>query len=61
MPHASELNRGRIRFSEHVTGRGSAMFEEACRLGLEGIISRRLVRRILGALRRSMIVAVAAI
>jgi len=31
----------RVRYSEHVVGRGAAMFEEACRLGLEGIISKR--------------------
>jgi bifunctional non-homologous end joining protein LigD len=32
---------GRIRFSEHVVGHGGRMFAEACRLGLEGIISKR--------------------
>ena len=32
---------GRIRYSEHVDGRGEAFFAEACRLGLEGIISKR--------------------
>jgi len=32
---------GRIRFSEHVVGNGGRMFAEACRLGLEGIISKR--------------------
>ena len=31
----------RIRYSEHVTSRGSAFFDRACRLGLEGIISKR--------------------
>lgn len=31
----------RIRFSEHLDGNGQAMFEHACRLGLEGIISKR--------------------
>jgi bifunctional non-homologous end joining protein LigD len=31
----------RIRYSEHVIGRGMDMFAEACRLGLEGIISKR--------------------
>ena len=30
-----------IRYSDHVIGRGAAMFEEACRLRLEGIISKR--------------------
>ncbi len=33
--------KGRIRFSEHVTGRGDEFFREACRLGLEGIVSKR--------------------
>src|SRR5262245_28294269 len=32
---------GRIRFSEHVTGHGKAFFDQACRLGLEGIVSKR--------------------
>src|SRR4051794_35301309 len=31
----------RIRYSEHVVGRGAAVFEEACRLGLEGLVSKR--------------------
>ena len=31
----------RIRYSEHVVGQGDRMFAEACRLGLEGIISKR--------------------
>jgi bifunctional non-homologous end joining protein LigD len=32
---------GRIRYAEHVVGRGEAFFEQACRAGLEGIISKR--------------------
>jgi bifunctional non-homologous end joining protein LigD len=36
-----ERNRGRIRYSDHVVGRGSAMYEQACKAGLEGIISKR--------------------
>ena len=32
---------GRIRYSEHVDGRGDEFFAQACRLGLEGIISKR--------------------
>ncbi len=32
---------GRIRYSEHVVGHGRKFFGEACRLGLEGIISKR--------------------
>ena len=32
---------GRIRFSDHVDGRGDAFFAQACRLGLEGIVSKR--------------------
>jgi bifunctional non-homologous end joining protein LigD len=33
--------RARIRYSEHVVGRGPELFAEACRSGLEGIISKR--------------------
>jgi bifunctional non-homologous end joining protein LigD len=33
--------RSRIRYSDHVAGRGREMFAEACRLGLEGVISKR--------------------
>src|SRR5580765_4166284 len=32
---------GRIRFSEHIDGNGEAFFTEACRAGLEGIVSKR--------------------
>ena len=32
---------GRLRYAEHVDGDGRAFFDEACRLGLEGIISKR--------------------
>jgi DNA ligase D-like protein (predicted ligase) len=32
---------GRIRYAEHVEGRGGEFFQQACRLGLEGIISKR--------------------
>ena len=32
---------GRIRFSEHIEGSGDAFFAEACRAGLEGIVSKR--------------------
>ena len=30
-----------IRFNEHLTGDGAAVFEHACRMGLEGIVSKR--------------------
>ncbi len=33
--------RGVIRYAPHVAGGGSAVFREACRLGLEGIVSKR--------------------
>jgi bifunctional non-homologous end joining protein LigD len=33
--------KGRIRYSEHVEGDGSTILNEACRLGLEGIVSKR--------------------
>jgi bifunctional non-homologous end joining protein LigD len=32
---------GRIRYSHHVDGRGDEFFAQACRMGLEGIISKR--------------------
>jgi bifunctional non-homologous end joining protein LigD len=32
---------GRIRFSEHIEGNGQPFFAEACRAGLEGIVSKR--------------------
>jgi bifunctional non-homologous end joining protein LigD len=32
---------GRIRYTQHVTGHGPAFFEQACRLGLEGIVSKQ--------------------
>jgi bifunctional non-homologous end joining protein LigD len=34
-------SRGRIRYSEHVVGQGANVFGEACRLHLEGIVSKR--------------------
>jgi bifunctional non-homologous end joining protein LigD len=43
----AELLRGRskkgdrVRLSEHVTGGGATFFERACKLGLEGIVSKR--------------------
>jgi bifunctional non-homologous end joining protein LigD len=30
-----------IRFSDHIVSRGEALYREACRLGLEGVISKR--------------------
>jgi bifunctional non-homologous end joining protein LigD len=30
-----------IRFSEHITGDGAIIFAHACKLGLEGIVSKR--------------------
>jgi bifunctional non-homologous end joining protein LigD len=32
---------GRIRYADHVEGSGQTFFQQACRLGLEGIISKR--------------------
>jgi bifunctional non-homologous end joining protein LigD len=32
---------GSIRYSDHIRGRGAEVFRNACRLGLEGIISKR--------------------
>jgi bifunctional non-homologous end joining protein LigD len=34
-------SKGRIRYSDHVEGRGDAFFDGACRQGLEGIVSKR--------------------
>ena len=31
-----------IRYSEHITGDGRSIFEHACELGLEGIVSKRI-------------------
>ena len=31
-----------IRFSEHLTGDGPIVFEHVCRMGLEGIVSKRV-------------------
>ncbi len=31
----------RVRYSDHIEGQGAAFFEQACQLGLEGIISKR--------------------
>jgi bifunctional non-homologous end joining protein LigD len=31
-----------LRYSEHVAGRGTAVLAKACRMGLEGIVSKRL-------------------
>jgi bifunctional non-homologous end joining protein LigD len=36
---------GGIRFNEHLAGDGQTIFEHACRLGLEGIVSKRLESR----------------
>jgi bifunctional non-homologous end joining protein LigD len=30
-----------VRFNEHMEGYGEAMFRHACKLGLEGIVSKR--------------------
>ena len=40
LPKAVEASR--IRYSEHLIGDGAKMLSEACRIGLEGIISKRL-------------------
>ena len=38
--------RRRIRYSEHVVGQGTAFFEQATRLGVEGIVSKRRDARV---------------
>lgn len=35
---------GPMRYADHVEGRGAAFFEQACRMGLEGIIAKRADR-----------------
>ncbi|MCC6713130.1 MAG: DNA ligase D [Candidatus Dadabacteria bacterium] len=35
------LEPGMIRYSDHTLGKGSAVFEDACRMSLEGIVSKR--------------------
>ena len=37
----SETRRGPILFSEHIDGNGQKMFENACAMGLEGIVSKQ--------------------
>jgi ATP-dependent DNA ligase len=37
----SRAKRRAIRFSEHLTGDGLIVFEHVCRMGLEGIMSKR--------------------
>jgi bifunctional non-homologous end joining protein LigD len=32
----------RVRYSEHIRGKGQAFYEQACGLGLEGIVSKRI-------------------
>jgi bifunctional non-homologous end joining protein LigD len=36
-----KANRRAIRFTEHLTGDGPTVFEHVCRMGLEGIVSKR--------------------
>jgi ATP-dependent DNA ligase len=36
-----KAKRRAIRFNEHLTGDGATVFEHACRMGLEGIVSKR--------------------
>ena len=37
-----KAKRRAIRFNEHLTGDGPTVFEHVCRMGLEGIVSKRL-------------------
>ena len=36
-----KAKRRSIRFTEHLTGDGPTVFEHVCRMGLEGIVSKR--------------------
>ncbi|HEX6998167.1 MAG TPA: non-homologous end-joining DNA ligase [Gammaproteobacteria bacterium] len=38
-------NRGTVRYVHHFEGKGTELFEEVCRLGLEGIVSKRRTAR----------------
>jgi bifunctional non-homologous end joining protein LigD len=40
MSHASATS---IRYSEHLAGDGRIVFDQACKLGLEGIVSKRII------------------
>ncbi|MES2269314.1 MAG: DNA ligase D [Pseudomonadota bacterium] len=40
---------GRIRYSDHIVGRGEQLFERFCSAGLEGVISKRVDARYSGA------------
>jgi len=40
--HALKRTRGGIQYVEHTEGDGQEMFEAACKVGLEGIVSKRL-------------------
>ena len=37
----TKANTGRLRYSEHLEGAADAMFEHACRMRLEGVVSKR--------------------
>ncbi|WP_254508468.1 DNA ligase D [Anatilimnocola floriformis] len=37
----ADANRGRIRYSDHLTGDGAEFLQQGCEMGLEGIISKR--------------------
>ena len=41
MSRVDRWHPGPIRFNEHLTGDGATVFEHACRMGLEGIVSKR--------------------
>ena len=44
-----------MRFSEHLEGDGAVMFEHVCKLGLEGIVSKRRDRPYVSGRSRSWI------
>ena len=46
---------GLIRYSDHITGRGETVFVEACRQGMEGIVSKRADAAYLGGRNRNWI------
>lgn len=42
---AADTGSARIRFTDHIAASGQAFFDHACRLGLEGIISKRVAAK----------------
>ena len=48
-----ELNQQRVKFNDHVLGNGQAVVDAACRMHLEGIVSKKIDARYVGGRTRS--------